>query len=141
MEFEIFNNKKINNGKIDMLSTYCKFNYEKIAIKDWVLIDEGSNTSIDLISTVAYGRPDYLDLLIKFNRLNNPLYLPTNTLVVVPELQSMLDNLEYIDLSAISTKITSNQLSSYKRTISTSPGTKPIEASNYTKTSSGAYIF
>ena len=73
MEFDVFLNKKQVDGKIDFLSTYLKFNYDEIAIKDWVVIDAGFETSIDMISTVAYGKPDYLDYLVKFNRLNNPL--------------------------------------------------------------------
>ena len=34
MEFDVFLNKKQVNGKIDFLSTYLKFNYDEIAIKD-----------------------------------------------------------------------------------------------------------
>lgn len=146
MDFEIFNNKKTVNGKIDLLSNYAKFNYEEIAIKDWLLIDEGSNTSIDLVALVAYGRHDYLDLLVKFNRLNaNPLYIPTGTIIMIPELSSMLNNLTYVDLSLSSSNILQSQTKAFNKLkvslTSKSPGSKTTLASNYLKMSSGAYVF
>lgn len=141
MVFDIFENKRIVDGKIDFLSTYAKFDYENIAIKDWVIIDEGSNTSIDMISEIAYGKPDYLDYLVKFNRLNNPLYIPTGTLIMVPELSSLLKGLKYVDLAATSASILSKQTAGLKKLQSLSPGSKQVAASNYIKNSSGSYIF
>jgi hypothetical protein len=143
MEFDVFLNKKQVNGKIDFLSTYLKFNYDEIAIKDWVVIDAGFETAIDMISTVAYGKPDYLDYLVKFNRLNNPLYIPTGTIILVPDLNSMLSNIEFVDLTSVNSSLTVNQLNSFNQVklTSSSPGVKTIESSNYTRTSNGAYIF
>ena len=143
MEFDVFLNKKQVDGKIDFLSTYLKFNYDEIAIKDWVVIDAGFETSIDMISTVAYGKPDYLDYLVKFNRLNNPLYIPTGTIILVPDLNSMLSNIEFVDLTSVNSSLTVNQLNGFNQVklTSNSPGVKTIESSNYTRTSNGAYIF
>lgn len=141
MEFEIFKNKKIVDGKIDLLSTYAKFNYEKMLIKDWIVIDEASNTSIDLISTIAYGSPDYLDLLIKFNRLNNPLYIPTGTIIMIPDFNSFVEHTSYVDLSKTTVSILAKQTAELQKLRSTSPSSKPAKASNYIKNSNGAYIF
>lgn len=141
MEFEVFKNKKEINNKIDLLSTYAKFNYEKILIKDWVIIDEGSNTSIDLISTIAYGRPDYLDLLVKFNRLNNPLYIPTGTIIMIPDFMSMVDNMKYVDLTTIGVSVISKQSINFNKARTNAPGMKRTSASNYIKTAGGSYIF
>lgn len=145
MQFQTFENKqmiKTNDGeKIDLLSNYMKFDYEKIIIKDWVMIDAGSNGKIDLVSTVAYGQPDYLDYLVKFNRVNNPLYLPTGTILMIPDLNSLFKHTVFIDLNKTSNSMIQKQTKLFNKVTSSSPGTKPQIASNYIKNSNGSYIF
>lgn len=140
MEFEIINNKKVVNGKIDLLSNYFQIDYDKVIIQDWVIIDESTTMALDLICTAAYSNPEFLDLVLKFNRLSNALELGVGQIIALPDITSLIANSRYVDLS--NSTPTGILTISKKQNITalTNPTSKPKPASNFIKLN-GNYVF
>lgn len=129
MEFEVLKNKKIVDGEMDLLSTYLKIDFDKVIIDDWILVDEFSEMLLDLISYVKFGSDEYVDILIKFNRISNPLEICKGDIIAVPNLSSFRENSKYIDLNkeSIVTKKRNNKVN-----INNAPS-KMSKSSNYIK--------
>lgn len=92
MVFSVLQNKNEIDGKIDMLSNILVIDFEKVIIKDMIRIDSLTEMSLDLIAKTLYGSEDHVDVLLKYNRMNNALELKEGMIVVVPDLESFQSN-------------------------------------------------
>lgn len=166
MNFEILNKKKIVDGKMDLLSNYLKINYDKISIIDWIKIDESSIYMIDVICTVCYGSNEYIDKVLKFNRLSNGLDLKVGQIIALPDMMELHENSKYVDLDKAGNKnikkneTLSNEVKNTLLNLPKSKGTlasgfngygnsyvrlnpsiKVTPSSNYIKKEKGVYVF
>lgn len=101
MEFRIFEDKNKVDGKIDLLSNIWQIDYELVKIDDWILVDDSTNMSLDLIAFTMYGDESRMDVLKKFNRINNPLELYTGQIIAVPNLNSFNKHLKKVQVKPI----------------------------------------
>lgn len=101
MQFRIFDDKKQVNGKIDLLSNIWQIDYELVKIDDWIRVDDATNMSLDLIAFTMYGDEARMDVLKKFNRINNPLEIYIGQIIAVPNLDSFNDNLKLVEVKPI----------------------------------------
>jgi hypothetical protein len=101
MQYRIFDDKNIIDGKIDLLSNIWQVDYEKVKIIDWIRIDEQTNMSLDIIAFTMYGDESRMDVLKKFNRIDNPLDLYTGQIIAIPDLTSFNQNLKKVSIKPI----------------------------------------
>lgn len=140
MEFEILRNKKSTNGKIDMLSNVLLIDYAKINIAEWILIDEFTAMGIDYIAEKMYGSADYAWVLIKFNRISNPLTINIGDVIACPDINDFRQNSKWIEYSKTTSNSMSYQNTQFKKMKSSSSAVKSISSSNFVK-KSGNVIF
>ena len=140
MDFEILTNKKIVNGKIDMLSNILLIDYDKITITDWILVDVFTTMAIDMIAAKLYGSDEYTWVLIKFNRISNPLEVNVGDIIAIPDLLEFRKYSTLVDYSTSSRLAKSAQNSTFNKIKSSSSAVKTSASSNFVK-KSGNVIF
>lgn len=140
MNFEILTNKKIVDGKIDMLSNVLLIDYEKITITDWILIDNFTTMAIDMLAAKLYGSDEYAWILIKFNRINNPLEVNVGDVIAIPDLLEFRRYSSIVDYSSKSKLTKSAQNLQFNKIKSLSSAVKATPSSNFVK-KSGNVIF
>ena len=140
MDFEILTNKKSANGKIDMLSNVLIIDYDKITITDWILIDDFTVMALDVIAAKLYGSSEYSWLLVKFNRISNPLEVNVGDVIAIPDLLEFRKYSKWVDYSEMTRSAISKQSKSFKSMKSNSSAVKVTPSSNFVK-KSGNVIF
>lgn len=140
MDFEILTKKAVVDGKIDLLSNVLLVDYDKIAIEHWILVDEHTQMGLDLIAEKLYGDASYIWVLIKFNRISNPLELNIGDIVAVPVLDEFFSNSRFVDYAAMTANMIKQQSASFKKMKSSSAAVKAQPSANFIK-KSGNVIF
>lgn len=109
MQSEILKRKPIiikNNEEIVDITT-CSVQYinDNPYIIKQIIISEDMAMRPDLVSKIAYGRIDYVDILLKFNGISNPYSLNNGDILLIPELSYLINSLtmpstknEYLDI-------------------------------------------
>ena len=92
MNIETLNKKPriIKNGredKFDIVEPTLVIN-RQIQIVDYHTVKSDELCRLDLISEEYYGSPQYVDLILKANGLNNPFSVPEGKLLAIPELEN-----------------------------------------------------
>lgn len=93
-------NKKTDEatGKVDFLSNFLRFkNKEKVSIIAYVYVDKNIVGRLDLIAQRFYGSTDELDLLLKFNDIDDMFAVPVGTRILVPDKYALLTSCEWVD--------------------------------------------
>lgn len=85
--------KKNNEEIIDITSGSVQYISDNPYIIRQIIVSEDMAMRPDLISKVAYGRIDYIDVLLKFNGISNPYSLNYGDLILVPELPYLIKSL------------------------------------------------
>lgn len=137
----ILSNKTVTDGKIDLLSNVLEIDFEKVLIEEWILVDEQTAMLLDLISFVMYGTEDHVDIIKKFNKINNPLSIQIGQIIAIPNINSLESNSRLVNQKIVNT--TSSKKKNTKSGIlsNTSPSKKAIPISNFIKSSNGNLIF
>lgn len=78
--------QKDSNGYI-IFNNNIRLNIDDIPVQDVLIVEELTEHRFYLVSEVAYGTPIHADLIVIFNNVNNPFYLPIGTKVKLPDLQ------------------------------------------------------
>ena len=85
-------NEMIHNGEtmVDFLSNNFKVNYfdSQLEIAKIMLVEEKHLCRLDLISYEAYSSVDFVDVIMKFNQITNPLSMQIYDLIVCPTRES-----------------------------------------------------
>lgn len=89
MELQLVENLTKDPKGFLVFNNNIRINISDIKVKDTVIIDELTEHRIYLISEAIYGIPDYADLLVLFNSINNPYYIPIGTSIKLPDLQEL----------------------------------------------------
>ena len=139
MEFSTISIKTSTGGKIDLLSNFIKIDTKNVIIDDWILVDEQSAMLLDLISYTMYGTDEYVDMLKKFNKINNPLAIQIGQIIAIPNITSLQANSKVITPLAIQkqAKVSTSSTANSNNT----PSKKLIPSSNFIKKSNGNIIF
>lgn len=101
MQFRILEEKTITDGKIDLMSNIWQIDYEKVKIIDWIRVDDSTAMSLDTIAFTVYGDESRMDVLKKFNRIDNPLELYNGQIIAIPDLSSFNNNLKKLKVKPI----------------------------------------
>lgn len=89
MELQLVENlSKDQNGNI-VFNNNIRISINDIKVVDSITVDELTEHRMYLISEAVFGTPDWMDLLILFNSINNPYYLPIGTKVKIPDLNEI----------------------------------------------------
>lgn len=95
--FKTLSNKDNEGKKVDFLSKYLRIkNKEKIAIIAYVYVDKNIVGRLDLIAQQYYGNVNDLDLLLKFNEIDDMFAVPIGTKILVPDKYALESNCEWI---------------------------------------------
>lgn len=92
--------KKSNdaNGKVDFLSNFLRFkNKENVTIIAYVYVDKNLLGRLDLIAQRFYGSTNELDLLLKFNDIDDMFAVPIGTRILVPDKYALTTACEWVD--------------------------------------------
>lgn len=140
MEFGVLKNKKVIDGKLDLLSSILLIDYDKVDIDSWILVDIHTSGLLDLISYVKYGSTDYVDVLIKFNRINNPLEIEEGDIIAIPDLLSFQTNSKYVDPTQAFNKTRPSRIFNQLKSKVISGAIKSDNTSNFIKKSGNVII-
>lgn len=72
-----------NNFKVDYANP-------KVTISKIFLIEDRHLCRPDVLSHDAYGNPDYVDIILKFNHISNPFSMELYDLIIVPKLNDAI---------------------------------------------------
>ena len=88
MEFESLNNKEVNNGKLRLTEPSILFsdNVGYIATHT-VTLDEVCRP--DLISDKYYRSTDYVDYILKYNKISNPFSIAEGDTLLIPDVDAV----------------------------------------------------
>lgn len=139
MEFEILDSKKVVDGKMDLLSTILLIDYEKISIDNWILVDEFTEMGLDYIAEATLGSPDYVWLLVKFNRISHPLEVQKGDIIAIPNLDEFRSNSKLVEYTSYNNKISKTQSKQFNE-MKSSIVSRTLPKSNFVK-QNGNVIF
>lgn len=139
---EIIENKKLINGLVDFMSEIVVIDRESVTVDRYLEVDANHEMSIDLISQVAYGTTDAIDLLCKFNGIINPLAIKSGDLIIIPNLASLMGVIKKLNVKSIQLQKTNRSvLDKTVQTGSNAPGKKSNKSKNFSKSKDGILIF
>lgn len=93
-------NKKSDDktNRVDFLSNFLRFkNKQDVTIIAYVYVDTNLVGRLDLIAQRFYGSTNELDLLLKFNDIDDMFAVPVGTRILVPDKFALLTSCEWID--------------------------------------------
>jgi hypothetical protein len=96
MNIHLFDLKSemINRGitSLDFMENNFRVNYEdpKLIISKIFLVEDKHLCRPDMLSFDAYGLPDYVDIILKFNHISNPFSMELYDLIIVPKLNTAI---------------------------------------------------
>lgn len=140
LSFDLLNKKDVIDGKIDLLSKIAIINYDNIRVDEWILIDDYSSMSIDLVAQKMLGDSGYSWVLIKFNRIDMPLAINIGDVIAIPNIQDFTDNTKFVDYNKIDRSELRRSTASFKKMSSKSTAVKAVPMSNFIK-KTGNVIF
>lgn len=101
MNFSVLQDKKTVDGKVDFLSNILKIDYDKVILMDVITINQKSGNRLNVISKRYYGDEEKMDILMKFNRINNIFMLNEGQTLLIPDLESFRRHSKLINLKGI----------------------------------------
>lgn len=141
-ESTVIENKKLVNDAIDLMSNVVKINREAVSIETYIIIEEQYEMSIDLIAESVYGTNEAIDLLCKFNGIENPLSIKEGDVIAVPNLSSLISNTKVLLYKSILLeKEKPNILKSTVKSTQNTPNKKTNSTRSVVKTADGVLIF
>jgi len=63
-----------------------EYNSEHFIVKKLIVVSEEYDRRVDLISLGVYNSDDYVDIILKFNEISDPLSVRTGDVILIPEL-------------------------------------------------------
>lgn len=109
MNFSVLQDKKSIDGKIDFLSNILKIDYDKVILMDVIKINQKTGNRLNVISKRYYGDEEKMDILMKFNRINNIFKLEEGQTLHIPDLESFRQHSRLINLKSVA-KQSTNEL-------------------------------
>lgn len=127
--------------KVDFLSNFLRFkNKQIITIIAYVYVDKNLVGRLDLIAQRFYGSTNELDLLLKFNDIDDMFAVPVGTRILVPDKYALLTSCEWVDTETQYSLDKNNRDTWYNTTpsyaTSEQSGTKETVAAGRSKLSS-----
>lgn len=142
-ESTIIENKVLIGNIVDMMSNLIKIDRKNVLVDTYLLIDENTEMSIDLIAESVYGTNEAIDILCKFNGISNPLSIKSGDTIAIPNLNSLFQNMRKINVQSM--KLPKQKSSAIKTTLTktstSSPSKKTTKQKNFTKSGDGTLIF
>lgn len=83
--------------KLDLTSNRWQIDYDNIKVDDYVIIDKATEMRVDTIARYLLGTEDYVDVIVKFNRISNPFGLKVGDIILIPNLASFFDNVKKVN--------------------------------------------
>lgn len=76
---------------VDFLDSTLQVNYfsRELQVDRVLLVEERHLARPDLLSQDAYGAPDHVDVILKFNMITNPFSMEEGDIIVAPNLGSV----------------------------------------------------
>ena len=76
---------------VDFLDSSLEVNYLSPALRvdKLMLVEERHLARPDLLSWDAYGSPDHVDVILKFNQITNPFSMEEGDIIIAPNLGSV----------------------------------------------------
>ena len=130
-KYTIDNKEIINKNDIDIVDFISSIFADKKtndAVFNLYKVPESMKMRIDLVSLAAYGTDEYADILLKYNGISNPFTLNTNDVLLVPTLDTVLNDIKTLK----STNDAANKIRNYHKYIDktkapSSVGSQPID--------------
>ena len=141
-ESTVIENKKFVNEAIDLLSNVVKIKRDAVSIETYIRIEAQYEMSIDLIAESVYGTNDAIDLLCKFNGIENPLSIKEGDIIVIPNLSSLISNTKVLVYkSNLLEKSANNTTKTTLKSTQNTPNKKSNATKSVVKTADGILIF
>lgn len=129
--------------KLDLRSNLWKIDYDKIIIDDYIEVDKSTEMRIDTIARYLLGSEDVIDVIVKFNKLQNPYGIKEGDVILIPNLSSFFQNISRVnykpkDINRVNLS-NDNRVSGNNVSISVKSGGKGTKT--YSKGSNGVIVF
>lgn len=144
MNFSVLQDKKSLDGKIDFLSNILKIDYDKVVLMDVITINQKTGNRLNVISKRYYGDEEKMDVLMKFNRINNIFKLQDGQTLLIPDLESFRRHSKLINLKSIAKQSSNKLKGNVKMPISPNaniPSVSKIPYKGVIKKKNGVVIF
>lgn len=83
--------------KLDLTSNQWVIDYDKVVVDATILIDSASEMRIDTVARYVLGTENYVDVIVKFNKISNPYGIKKGDILVIPNLASFFANIKRIN--------------------------------------------
>lgn len=91
MIFRSIFSKTEDQSNVNMFSTFLNINRNDVEIIDQIIVDESISCKLDLVVKHYYRNYDMMDLFLKFNQITNPFEVPIGTILLIPDLNSLIN--------------------------------------------------
>lgn len=130
--------------ELDLTSEQWRINYSNIVIEASIVVDDSSEMRLDSIARYVLGTENYVDVIVKFNKILNPFGVKKGDVILIPNLNSFFDNITKVNYK--SKDIKSNPLDGINNiqnntNTSTAVKTNGKGNKNYRKGENGVIVF
>ena len=98
---EYFDNSEYTGDKLypklDLTSNQWVIDYDKVIVDATILIESSTEMRIDTVARYLLGTENYVDVIVKFNKISNPYGIKTGDIIVIPNLASFFANIKRIN--------------------------------------------
>ncbi len=129
--------------KLDLTSNRWEIDYNSIVIDDYILIDKSTEMRVDTIARYLLGTEDYVDVIVKYNKISNPLGLKVGDMILIPNLESFFSNIKKVNYKPknISTSDSKSVSNKTDRNLSIAVKTSGKGSKTYRKGTNGVMVF
>ncbi len=80
--------------KLDLTSNRWEIDYESIIVDNYIEIDRSTEMRLDTLARYILGSEDYVDIIVKFNRIINVFEVKKGDVIMIPNLSSFFANIK-----------------------------------------------
>lgn len=80
--------------KLDLTSNRWEIDYESVIVDTYIEIDRATEMRLDTVARYLLGSEDFVDIIVKFNRILNPFDVKVGDVIMIPNLASFFANIK-----------------------------------------------
>lgn len=129
--------------KLDLTSNIWVIDYDKVVVEATILVDSSTEMRIDSIARYVLGTENYVDVIVKFNKISNPYGIKVGDIIVIPKLSSFFSNISKMNYKSKDIKNSSSEglYTNNSTNTSTAVKTSGKGTKSYTKGENGVIVF
>lgn len=129
--------------KLDLTSNQWVIDFDKVKVDNYIIVDKATEMRVDTIARYLLGTENYVDVIVKFNKILNPFSLKEGDIILIPNLTSFFDNVKKVNYKSKNITQSVSKTLSRKSSTNTSIAVKTSGkgSKTYHKGTNGVIVF